>query len=137
VAIGTRDISLGQFVKQVAGLLQKQKTPLPLKNQQVWHTFFYDLKKSGDPGKPSFFNDLVFDWDAPYPKCQELSEFLRALHSTASVSAHNPRYEIMTVDDSIARQWSEATNNDAPDLRGFVENAARIAREKFTAPALG
>jgi hypothetical protein len=129
--IGTRDISLGQFVKQVAGLLQAQSTPLPLKNQQVWHTFFYDLKQSKDPGKPTFFADLVFDWDAPYPKCHELSEFLHALHSTASVSAHNPRYEIMTVDEIIARQWSEAAKNDEPDLRGFVENAAKLASERF------
>lgn len=135
--IETRDISLGQFVKQVAGLLQEQKTPLPLKNQKIWHIFFYDLKKSGDAGRPTFFNDLVFDWDAPYPKCQELSEFLQALHSTASVSAQNPRYEIMTVDDNIARQWSEAAKDDAPDLLGFVENAARIARERFTALASG
>jgi hypothetical protein len=132
--IGTRDISLGQFVKQVAGLLQEQETPLPLKNQQVWHTFFYDLKKSADPGKPSFFDALVFDWDAPYPRCPELSEFLHALHSTASVSAHNPRYEIMTVDTSIARQWSQATKNDEPDLRTFVENAARTARVRFATP---
>ncbi len=129
--IGTNDISLGQFVKQVAGLLQEQNAPLPLKNQQVWHTFFYDLKRSSDPGKPSFFDDLVFDWDAPYPKCQELSEFLHALHSTASISAHNPRYEIMTVDVSIARQWSDAAKSDEPDLRGFVENAAKVAKKDF------
>jgi hypothetical protein len=131
MASSSREMSLGQFVKQLAGLLQAQDVPLPFKNQEPWHSLFYDLSKATDPGKPEFLDNLVFDWDAPYPKCQQLSEFLSALHFTASASARNPRFDVISLDPATARRWCQQAQHDEPNLKAFVTQAATLATKEF------
>jgi hypothetical protein len=129
-----QDITLGQFVKQLAALLQKKNVQLPFKNQRPWHLLFYELKKlPASSGKPKFLDDLRFDWDSPYPKCQELSEFLNALHFTASVSARNPHFDVISVSEEVAERWAETVNEDNPDVKQFVGNAMTLAEDEFRA----
>lgn len=128
-----RDLSLGQFVKQLAALLQQKGRALPFKNQRPWHQLFYELKKQpATPGRPKFLDALRFDWDAPYPKCQQLSEFLNALHFTASVSGHNPRFNVITVAPEVAERWANNAKHDNPDLKRFVDGAVALAEREFT-----
>lgn len=130
---GIQEMSLGQFVKQLSALLQKKNISLPFKNQVPWHILFYELKKSSSPGKPKFFDELQFDWDAPYPKCQELSEFLNAMHFTASVSARNPSFDTISVSPDVVDRWVQNINEDEVDLRRFVESAVSLAEREFAA----
>jgi hypothetical protein len=132
------EISLGQFIKQLSALLQKSGVQLPFKNQTPWHVLFYELtKKPEAPGKPRFLDQLRFDWDAPYPKCQELSEFLNALHFTASVSARNPRFDVISVPSEVAERWAQRADEDDPDLKRFVTDAVILAKQEFAQPATG
>jgi hypothetical protein len=127
-----RDVSLGEFVKRLAARLQENNVALPLKNQEPWHVLFYDLTKTSRAGRPKFFDELVFDWDSRYPKCQELSEFLSALHFTANASARNPRFDVISVQPAIAERWARRADQDDPDLRGFVGYAVGLATKEFT-----
>jgi hypothetical protein len=130
----SQELSLGQFVKQLAALLQQKEVQLPFKNQKPWHVLFYELKKqSAAPGRPKFFDELTFDWDAPYPKCQQLSEFLNALHFTASVSARNPHFDVITLSPEVAERWAQSTDQDDPELKGFVHSAVVLAENEFAA----
>jgi hypothetical protein len=127
------EMSLGQFVKQLAALLQQKGVELPFKNQKSWHMLFYELKKLPvSPGRPKFLDELPFDWDAPYPKCQQSSEFLNALHFTASVSARNPLFDVIHVAPDVAERWAKNVNQD-PDLKQFISNAAILAEKEFAA----
>lgn len=137
MADASQELSLGQFVKQVAALLQEENVELPFKNQRPWHFLFYELAKlPDDSGKPKFLEELVFDWDARYPKCQELSEFLQALHFTGSVSASNPGFESITVDSAVAKRWSQQFDDDDPGLKTFVGTAVELAKKEFAEAAL-
>ncbi|MCH9052429.1 MAG: hypothetical protein IIA72_15345 [Proteobacteria bacterium] len=128
-----RDMSLGQLVKQLAALLQKREVALPFKNQEPWHLLFYELSKlPPNPGKPEFLNELVFDWDAPQPKCQELSDFLQALHFTANVSARNPRFDVINVDPDVADRWSQPLDPGNRELEQFLDTAVELACKEFT-----
>jgi len=128
------EVSLGQFVKQIAALLQQRKVQLPFKNQRPWHLLFYELKSLPvAKGKPKFLDDLRFDWDSPYPKSQELSEFLNALHFTASVSARNPRFDIINVSPEVADRWAKTAAYDDPALRKFLDDAITLAEKEFAA----
>ena len=71
---------LGDFVEQLAANLQSKSIAMPFESEGPWHELFFDLKRTDQEGKPSFLESLRFDWDGPYPKCQELSEFFHALH---------------------------------------------------------
>lgn len=133
MAVSARGLSLGQFVKQLAGQLQEKSVQLPFKNQQPWHALFYDLTKIVDVGKPKFFDELIFDWDGPYPKCQALSEFLSALHFTASVSARNPKFDTISLEQTTARRWCEQADHDEPDLKAFLTSAVERAASEFGA----
>jgi hypothetical protein len=132
MADARRDVSLGQFVKQLAAQLQKKDRPLPFKNQRPWHLLFYELKKQpAVPGRPKFLDELTFDWDAPFPKCQQLAEFLNAMHFTASVSARNPHFDVISVTPAVADRWSQSIGDDA-DLRAFVNSAVGLAEKEFS-----
>ncbi len=95
-------VTLGQFVKELSALLANENVSIPFKNERPWHTLFYSLKTERDvPGRPTFFDRLQFDWDGPFPKSQELSEFLHSLHWNASVSATNPHYETINLSGPV------------------------------------
>jgi hypothetical protein len=86
-----------------------------------------------NPGKPEFLNKLVFDWDAPYPKSQELGNFLTALHFTASVSAQNPRFDTILIDSAAQNRWMRNLEQGEPNLKSFIESAAELAQKEFAA----
>lgn len=133
----SREMSLGQFVKQLVALFGSKNETLPFKDQKRWHLLFYELTKfPATPGKPKFLDELVFDWDVPYPKCQELSDFLHALHWTASVSANNPRFDVIRIEPAVADRWSEQFDQVDPDSQKFLREAEELARKEFAAPAV-
>lgn len=125
------EVSLGKMVKLLAATLHRDKRLLPFKDQKPWHELFYDLKSKPSRGKPGFIDELVFDWDGPYPTCMELSEFLNALHFTANVTAHNPRFEVISVDDDDANRWLQELNGVSTGFKTFLKRAVAIAHERF------
>ena len=99
-------MTLGDFVKRLVALLQSEDILMPFENEAPWHELFYKLKKErGVEGRPVFFDRLRFDWDGPFPKSLELSDFLHALHWNACVSAQNPKYDSITLPADIQKEW--------------------------------
>jgi hypothetical protein len=127
---------LGDFVEQLAATLHKQNIIMPYENEGPWHELFYHVKKSDWPGKPEFIQSLRFDWDGPYPKCQELSEFLHALHWNACVDARNPHFDMITLPDGMAEEWSRRAEQLDAGSKDFLERTAARARELFSDPAV-
>jgi hypothetical protein len=126
------DLSLGDFVKKLVASLHQQNVQMPFEDEIYWHELFYELKRATKvEGKPTFFNQLRFDWDGRYPKCQELSDFLHALHWNASISAQNPRFDRISLTRGIVDIWSSRDQLDSGSL-GFLEEAVRMAKEKFS-----
>lgn len=122
---------LGDFVEQLAALLQKRNVPMPFENEGPWHELFYDLKQLNQQGKPDFLNLLRFDWDGPYPKCAELSEFLHALHWNACVDARNPHFDEITLPREIAEEWSRQSSALDESTKQFLDVAVEQARAVF------
>ena|SRR5438445_714616 len=78
--MNSQEISLGEFVKQLTLRFTQEGMTMPLRDERPWHMLFYRLKVASYPaGKPSFLEDLLFDWDGPYPRSSELAEYLDAL----------------------------------------------------------
>lgn len=125
-------MSLGKMVTVLVAALHKQDVRLPFKDQEPWHLLFYSLKtRPAAPGKPPFLDELVFDWDGPYPKCEDLADFLNGLHVTANVSALNPHFDAITVDDADADRWWQDFNGLDSNSQSFVTQAVDLARREF------
>jgi len=125
--MNTQDMTLGDFVQQL--LLRLGDKQLYFKHERPWHEVFYRLKVSADrPGKPKFLQEMFFDWNGEYPKCQELSEYLHALHWTGCMAAANPSYDCFQLNEKIGRLWK--TEVDQP-LAHFLEEAAQAARHEL------
>jgi len=125
-------LTLGQFVKELTALLEEHKIAIPFKNERSWHFLFYELKKDKNAvGRPSFFDSLEFDWDGPFPKSQELSNFLHSLHWNASVSASNPHYETIDLSDEVKALWLKKYNAEDEDARKFIASAVGRAKKEF------
>ncbi len=126
------EMSLGELVKQIAAAMQKASVAMPFKDEEPWHALFYQLKRRDAQGKPEFLAHLCFNWDGPYPKCQELTDFLQALHWNASVSAANPHYDTITLPNAVADLWSQETE-DLPDgTKRFLKEAVSLAKQQFS-----
>jgi len=129
----SEEMSLGTLVTLLVADLHRKKMPLPFRNQEPWHQLCYALKMNTEiPGKPKFLDELVFDWDGPYPKCEELSEFLNGLHITANVSGLNPGFNFIRVKDDDAARWSSELESLDPAAKSFVSHAAQIAVQEFS-----
>jgi hypothetical protein len=128
--MGEREISLGDFVKKLTVLMGENRVVMLFKEERPWHVLFYRLKKDKTAGKPSFFNTLRFDWDGPYPKCQQLSEFIQALHWTGAVGAVNPSYEKIVLREEMGQLWSKEITVPAK-VESFLKHAASLAKEEF------
>jgi hypothetical protein len=125
-----QELSLGEFVKQLALLMNENHLEMPFKEEAPWHLLFYRLKKEvRSEGRPAFFDQLRFDWDGPDPKCQELSDFIQALHWTGSVIAVNPSYDRIMVQEDVAALW-RASDVEA-ESRAFLKRALSLATEEF------
>jgi hypothetical protein len=129
-----KTISLGEFLKRLtARIQQNDKLHMPFKDEKPWHMLFYALKKDSSPGKPAFFNDLQFDWDGPYPVCQELTDYIHALHFTGCMSAGNPSYDEIDLNGGLAKKWG-ATRIEG-QLPDFFEHAMRAVEGQFKTQA--
>jgi hypothetical protein len=131
------DITLGEMVKILVAKLHQMDVPLPFRDQRPWHLLFYELKEKPAAGRPSFLDELIFDWDGYYPKSEELAGFLNALHVTANVAAQNPRFNTIRVDDADSERWARNLDTLGPDVRKFVEGATDHARERFRGEIAG
>lgn len=107
-----QEMSFSDFMKHLITLLHEKEVTMPLKEERPWHELFYQLHKS-DLASPTFafLRKLRFDWDGTYPKCQQLSEFLHALHWNAGVSAQNPRFMTMTLPTDVATLWKQGRSS--------------------------
>jgi hypothetical protein len=132
--ITKNDLTLGDFVKFLSAKLQKEHVPLPFKDEKAWHLAFYELTElPPSDGRPGFLDSLVFDWDGRYPKCQKLSEFLHAMHWNASVTAGNPSYKAISLNEEVQTLWSEPVAQLDPTTQQFFETAVAIAQKEFAA----
>ena len=131
--ISLNELTLGDFVKHLSALLQRSGTDLPFKNERAWHLAFYELKEAAGPPRPKFLDSLVFDWDGEYPKSQKLSEFLHALHWNASVSAGNPSYEAISLNEEVQALWSQPVEQLEQDDKDFFDQAIEVAKREFAA----
>jgi len=129
-----REISLGEFVKQLTLRFTEQGMTMPLRDERPWHMLFYKLKTSSSvAGRPDFLADLLFDWDGPYPRSSELAEYLDTLHWTGCLSASNPQYEVVTVNPKVSQLWSSLPID--PKLSSFIDYAVQAAKGPFGAAA--
>lgn len=130
--MNNREISLGEFVKQLMLQFDSQGMTMPLRDERPWHMLFYKLKTcSNSAGKPDFLADLLFDWDGPYPRSSELAEYLDTLHWTGCLSASNPQYEKVTVNPKVSQRWSAMAVDS--ELGSFIDFAVQTAKGHFVA----
>jgi hypothetical protein len=123
-------ISLAEFVKQLTARIQEdKKIHMPFKDERPWHMLFYGLKKDASPGRPNFFDDLQFDWDGPYPICQELADYIHALHFTGCMSAGNPSYDEIALNDGLAKRWNSVQVEG--NLPKFLDRAMKEVGVQF------
>jgi hypothetical protein len=122
--------TLGEFTKCLVASLHKAEIEMPLRDERFWHTLFYELKSSA-ADQLSFLHDLRFDWDGPYPKSQELSRFLHALHWNAGVAALNPRFTTIQLDDALADRWTQKASSLEPQAQAMLKLAVDRAKPKL------
>lgn len=126
-------ISLGEFIKQLTLAFAEHDLPMPFKYERPWHELFYRLKTVEQvQGKPSFLSQLRFDWVGPYPRSQELSDYIHGLHWTGCVSAANPSYEEIKLNPELKRLWSAPLEEG---LTIFINHSLELAREEFAQTA--
>ena len=132
----SEQMSLGEFIQILAAQLQLSNVTMPFQNERPWPELFYDLKEDVEArSKVDFLDDLRFDWNGPYPKSQELSSFLHALHCNASATANNPSYNTISLPTAIASHWRK--QYAAPDIstEQVLQEAVKLARVKFASTA--
>jgi len=128
MAMKAEDMTLGDFVQQL--LLQLSSEELHFRNERPCHELFYRLKTEPDrEGKPHFLKDLFFDWNGPYPRSQELSEYLHGLHWTGCLSAPNPTYDRFTLSSEVGNIWRQGEVE--PSLLKFMAEAGKEARDEL------
>ncbi|MFI5107796.1 MAG: hypothetical protein ACHP78_03005 [Terriglobales bacterium] len=127
-----REVTLGDFVKQLAALMSRgEGTVLLFKDETPWHLLFYHLQNQELPGKPQFLANLRFDWLGPKPKCRELSRYIQWLHLTECVGTQNPSYETMVLDPELRELWLEQAQQQPKELVQFLQTAAELGKQQF------
>jgi hypothetical protein len=125
------ELTLGEFVKQLAALMSRDDTVLLFKDEAPWHLLFYRLQGEDYPGKPSFLARLRFDWAGPYPKCRELSRYIQWLHLTECVGTMNPSFETMVLDRELRELWLQQAEQQPTEVAQFLHKAADLGKEQF------
>ncbi len=125
------DISLGEFVKQLTVRIKKANLPMPFKDEAPWHLLFYKLKQEKLAGTPVFLETMRFDWDGSYPRSQELSNYIHALHFTGCVAASNPSYDQMSLNPDLETIW--ASQQLESELLQFVDQVMDRVKSDFAA----
>jgi hypothetical protein len=128
-----KDITLGDLVRLLAVSIRARGRLMPYQDETPWHTVFYRLKKELPEPKPQFIANLGFDWDGPFPKSQDISDFLQALHWTGSVAALNPSYEQIIVPPGVQERWTTEVNELDPEMAKILERTVELAVEEFPA----
>ena len=130
--MATTPMTLGEFLKYLAVLLSKKKTPMSFKDEEPWHTLLYRLQEENVAGKPEFLSRLIFDWGGPFPKSKDLSRYLQLLHVTGCVGVPNPSYKRMELSEGLEELWHSQVGALPRAQRKFVEHAATLAEEQFS-----
>jgi hypothetical protein len=132
--IGTKDVSLGEFITLLILQLDIKGVSMPFQNEEKWHRLFYKFKVGrSQSGRPAFMNKLRFDWDGPYPKSQDLSEYLQILHLNGFISVANPTYDTLSVDEDVRKGIDKvrpAINDE--NLEKFLDFSTREASQLFS-----
>jgi len=128
-----QEITLGDFVRLLTVRIPTQGRIIPFKDETPWHIVFYRLKKELPDPKPRFIADLGFDWDGPFPKSQDISDFLQALHWTGSVAALNPSYEEIIIPQGVRERWNTEVSALDPEMARILERGVELAVEEFPA----
>jgi hypothetical protein len=109
---------------------------MPFRNERPWHELFFELKSRPDCLRGAgFLGSLRFDWNGPYPKCQELSSFLHALHCNMSASAANPSFKTIALTKEVVALWTERYASKDLDTERVFQEALRQAKVKFSCPS--
>jgi hypothetical protein len=124
------DISLGEFVRQLALKFEEAHIPLPFNQDQPWHELLYSFKKRPGP-KPTFFDSLIFDWTGPTPRSRDLAEYLNSLHRIGCLSAGNPSFDNVKIDEEVKQLWQEEHADQ--ELEQYLNQVVGQARESFPA----
>jgi hypothetical protein len=125
-------MTLGELIKQLVSHLNTE-VRIPFENEAPWHELFYQLKRENIQGKPPFFKSLRFDWDGPYPKCKQVTEYLHALHWNACISVCNPTFDAITLPEDIAAHWKAEAAKLDPEQQDFLSEALKRAKQEFRA----
>lgn len=126
------ELSLGEFVKFLILLMQRNNVKFSFRAFGPWHLLFYRLKNMPETdGKPRFFENLNFNWDGTYPKSPELSEFLSALCWIGCVITTSPEFEEYRLSEGVERAWSEQFEPFGGEANQFLNKALLLAREEF------
>jgi|SRR5581483_5397247 len=124
------DVSLGEFVRQLALKFEAEHIPMPFNDDQPWHELLYRFKKQEGP-KPRFFDFLIFDWTGPSPRSRDLAEYLNSLHRIGCLSAENPSFDAVKIDPEVKPLWQQETANN--ELDQYLGQVVIQARELFIA----
>ena len=124
------NISLGEFIRQLALKFADAGISMPFNDDQPWHELLYRMKN--EPGdKPHFFDYLIFDWTGPAPRSRDLAEYLNSLHRIGCLSAENPSFDKVEVEPNVKAIWqAEHPDNE---LDQYISRAVEDARELFPA----
>ncbi len=104
---------------------------MPFKDEAPWHLLFYKLKQEKLAGTPVFLETMRFDWDGSYPRSQELSNYIHALHFTGCVAASNPSYDQMSLNPDLETIW--ASQQLESELLQFVDQVMDRVKSDFAA----
>lgn len=122
------NVSLGEFVRQLTLKFEDAGIAMPFNEDQPWHELLYTFKKLPGP-KPDFFGALVFDWTGPSPRSRDLAEYLNSLHRIGYLSAANPSFDVVEVDDAVKGVWQG--EEVSPELEVYLQQVVAQAKELF------
>lgn len=123
------DVSLGEFVRQLALKFKATGIRMPFNDDQPWHELLYSFKRQPGP-KPRFLEALIFDWTGPSPRSRDLAEYLNSLHRIGCLSAENPSFDRVDIDPDVQTLW-QSEQQLAPDLQQYLDQAVERAKELF------
>lgn len=126
-----QEVTLGDFITQLTVRMEDANLVMLFKDEAPWHLLFYKLKTISSHERPDFLQRLRFDWDGPYPRSQELSEFLQALHWTGSVVAANPSYDKITLQRDVRELWIENSERLSSEVKSLLTEGIEIAKQEF------
>ena len=130
----TQQLTLGGFIKQLAVRMQDAGIDMSFKDDKPWHMLLYKLRGEFKSRGNTFLQSMQFDWDGPYPKSQDVSDFLQGLHWTGSVSALNPTYERIIVPNEVQKVWKAEGENLEDGDKTLLSRGLEIAQLELRSP---